>query len=242
MYTLCKGEGAKGVGVSPACSSIVPLPAQPLLHGVVEDIQSHSSSHFSFPSFFHPQPNMAFMMRIRFFQSDRDVSCWTTTLFCYVNKIQKDSLITKISLLPSVHLKMSVLQWEEVLYLDWIHSLKGNSKLFKLVLFFKSFSLIVLEKDFFHKRKFSILILQLVVLRCPHKDAAYIEERKIRATPLPPHPELLLFCLKGWNYSGEVELHGREGLEALSAEHIASKTPLETSGCAWMAWAAVQPL
>jgi len=84
---------------------------------------------------------------------------------------------------------MSALQWEDALYLDWIHSLKGNSKLFKLVLLVKSFSLVVLEKDFFHKRKFSKLLLQLVVLCCPHKDAAYIEERESRTTTPRPHPQ-----------------------------------------------------
>lgn len=124
-----------------------------------------------------------------------------------MKEIQTNSLITKISLLLSLHLKMSAVQWEDALYLDWIHGLKGNSKLFKLVPFFKSSSLVVLEKDFFHKRKFSILILQLVVLWCPHKDAAYIEEREITAAP--PPPELLLFCLKRWNYFGEVELFWR---------------------------------
>lgn len=46
----------------------------------------------------------------------------------------------------------------------------------------------MLEKDFFHKRKFSKLILQLVVLRCPYKDAAYIKEREIRTTTPWPRP------------------------------------------------------
>lgn len=87
-----------------------------------------------------------------------------------------------------MHLKMSALQWEDALYLDWTHSLEGNSKLFKLVLFFKSFYLVVLEKDFSHKRKYPKLILQLVVLHCPHKDAAYIEEREIEQLPLGPTP------------------------------------------------------
>lgn len=126
---------------------------------------------------------------------------------------------------------MSAVQWEDALYLDWIHGLKGNSKLFKLVPFFKSSSLVVLEKDFFHKRKFSILILQLVVLWCPHKDAAYIEERDYSS---PPHPQNCFYfvwrdeiILEKLNYFGEVELRDREGLAVLTAEHIANETPFQ---------------
>lgn len=88
----------------------------------------------------------------------------------------------------------------------------------------------MLEKDFFHKRRFSILILQLVVLWCPHKDAAYIEEREITAAP-HPHPQNCFYfvwrdeiILEKLNYFGEVELRDGEGLAALTAEHIASET------------------
>lgn len=124
--------------------------------------------------------------------------------------------------------------------IDCFHSLKGNSKLFKLVLFFKSVSLVVLGKDFFHKRKFSKLILQLVILRSPHKDVAYIEEREIRTTTPRPYPQNC-FCFA----LGDDEII----LEKLSPmmERGCTSCPVlwqvsKDTVCAWTAQAVVQPV